>query len=199
MTKRYRISSGNGPSECELAVTKFYNYLSKHYNIDTVSASEGYNKGTYRSVDICTAENLQEFVGSILWVCKSPYRPTHKRKNWFINFVCCDDTEQLYIPTEPDISIQRIHSGGKGGQNVNKVETGIRAVCIPTGDTVTCTDERSQLANRKKAVMKLKKLIEDKKKMSSETASNNTRIESIQIERGNEVAAFEGLEFRRIK
>lgn len=199
MATIYIISSGNGPAECDLAVTKLYNYISKHYDIHTTMTSCGYNNGTYRSVEFYTSDDLSEFVGSVLWICKSPYRPTHKRKNWFINFVCCGDVEEYIEATEKLISIQTIHSGGKGGQNVNKVETGVRAVYMPTGDTVTCTEERSQLVNKKKAILKLKRIIEQKNKTASETASNNARIESIQIERGNEVAAFEGVEFRRIK
>lgn len=59
---------------------------------------------------------------------------------------------------EKDIRIDIFHSGGAGGQNINKVETAVRITHIPTGIAVTCQDERSQLKNRDKA----KKTLEER-------------------------------------
>ena len=64
---------------------------------------------------------------------------------------------------DADIRVDRFHSGGAGGQHVNKVETGIRITHLPTNIAVTCTGERSQLKNRLKAMGVLRARILDMK------------------------------------
>ena len=60
---------------------------------------------------------------------------------------------------EEDVRTDVFLNGGKGGQNVNKVETAIRMTHLPTGVTVTCRDERSQLQNKKRAARMLKEAL----------------------------------------
>ena len=69
--------------------------------------------------------------------------------------------EKVEEINQNDIQIDYFHSDGAGGQNVNKVETGIRASHMPTGITVTCRDERSQLMNKKRALERLQEQVRD--------------------------------------
>nr|GMC54783.1 peptide chain release factor PrfB1, chloroplastic [Ipomoea batatas] len=66
-----------------------------------------------------------------------------------------EDSTDVEIPDE-DLNISFTRAGGKGGQNVNKVETAVRITHIPTGVAVRCTEERTQLANKIKALSRLK-------------------------------------------
>ena len=138
----YQISSGQGPTECELGVAKLLTYLQNNYDVSVIDTSPGYHDGTYRSVRLYTDTDLSEFLGSVQWVCRSPYRPTHKRKNWFIDFsACAVSASEKFDPAQ--VVFDTFRSGGKGGQNVNKVESGVRAIYLPTGQAVVCTEERS--------------------------------------------------------
>ena len=82
---RIQISSGQGPAECELAAELFYRQLQKEIgDIRMVQCVRGSKAKGFSSVIFETEEDMSSLEGSILWVCKSPYRPKHKRKNWYI-------------------------------------------------------------------------------------------------------------------
>ncbi len=107
--------------------------------------------------------------------------------------------EATDIP-ERDLKIEFAKAGGPGGQNVNKRETAVRIVHIPTGISVHATGERSQLQNREKALeiikAKLFKLEEDNRKKMKESMQISKTTE---IEWGNQIRSYVLHPYKMIK
>lgn len=190
-----QISAGQGPEECQIAVGKLFKSLKKEFSdIELISMREGKKRDYFHSVLFETQNDLSFLQGTILWVCKSPIRENHKRKNWFVDVSVIPETEE--ISKEEDYKIEKFHSGGKGGQNVNKVETGIRIIHIPTRIAVVSTEERSQFMNKQKAIKRLQGILSAMEQENVAKQTNQAWKEHYELVRGNPIRVYEGINFK---
>ena len=130
--------------------------------------------------------------GSVLWVAqKNPFRPWHRRKNWFVgvHFIAPMQTQQV---DERQIVYETHRASGPGGQNVNKVETAVRATYLPTGLSVTASDERSQLRNKQLAKERLLMRLAADHETARAQRERDVWMNHNTLERGNPVRKFKG-------
>ena len=199
MKKYIQITAGRGPVECARVVKLVARELLKIIPPLQLTDCEPHNQvdGCFMSITFATEDVIPPSIikgwqGTVLWrSTKNPYRPGHKRSNWFVGVNFFDEVELPQIE-ESDIIYETCRSGGKGGQNVNKVETSVRAIHIPTGLSVKCSDERSQSQNKTLARERLLlKLRQQNDKVVAESRSRQWSNHD-NLERGNPVKKFSG-------
>lgn len=199
MKKYIQLTAGRGPVERARAVALVARELCRsipHLRLVEAEphhdAPDCYMSMTYELTQPVDELTCASWAGTVLWrATTNRFRPNHKRRNWFVGVHFIDALELPEV-REVDIVYETCRSGGKGGQNVNKVETAVRATHRPTGLSVRCSDERSQMQNRRLACERLllRLMMLDEERRRAARAEQWAHHDA--LERGNPVRTFSG-------
>lgn len=202
------ITSGKGPAECCLAVAFTLREIIKEatkkaLKIEVLERVKGIEKNTLLSATVVVnGQNAIDFctnwTGVLQWICESPFRKFHKRKNWFIG-IQRFDKKQFVSWRDHDVIYQTMRASGPGGQHVNKVESAVRAKHLPSGITVVVNESRSQIQNKNEALKRLKMQYEAWQLKQAMLSQQELWEQHHVLERGNPEMVFEGITFKNIK
>lgn len=200
-----QISSGRGPAECGWVVSQVLRMMQAKAEkegllCEVLERVPDREPGTLQSALLSLSGDgadcmLEQWEGTICWHGKSPFRPQHKRANWYVGVSAIPLPEES-ADRSGDICFEPIKASGPGGQHVNNNNTAIRATHNESGLQVVAREERSQERNRKLALARLLALL-DQRLTDQKRAAKHARWDlHNRLERGNPRRVYEGRRFR---
>lgn len=204
-----QLTANTGPEECCLAVRKALSQLlfeckSTGVKTELLEQVDSDMAGNLRSVLLALEGDgavalAGRWRGSVLWICPSPYRLGHRRKNWFIGAEVFEDDASSPGSgklQDKDLHFETLRASGPGGQHVNKTDSAVRATHGPTGLSVKVQTERSQHANKRLARALIVHKLASLESAAASAARNDRWRQHQGVERGNAVRTFWGEGFK---
>jgi peptide chain release factor len=208
MIRWLQVTSGRGPAECCWVVARVVQRIveeavSAELSARVLEAEPGDESATLKSALIAVeGDSVVDFTrrweGVVQWIGNSPFRPHHKRKNWFVGVSGLELPEETAEWSERNLKIERMRASGPGGQHVNKTETAVRITHLPTGLSASAQEERSQHLNRKLATARLFRLLQEREQSAEEQTRQERWLQHNELERGNPIRVYRGTDFRSV-
>jgi len=193
---RILISSGRGPAECRMAVRRAIDLMKGEaevagIGVDVVSVGDSDGHGPASAIAVITGPDADAFAatwtGTALWSAKSPIRPTHKRRNWYVGVFRLPETSTPSKVIESDVKWETMRASGPGGQHVNTTDSAVRARHLPTGIVVVARENRSQHRNRVAALERIAAVIAGRADLERMATDRMAWDSHEKLERGNPV------------
>ncbi len=203
-----QITSGRGPAEAQRAVAHLVRHLLAEAAAAGFTAALLEAEPGPRERD-CLLSALMEIggadeaalrswcaarEGTHRWICRSPFRPDHGRKNWFVGVRRLPEPAEIRLRPE-EVRFEACRASGPGGQHVNRTNSAVRATWVPGGLSVTVSGERSQHQNRRIALSRLQAAVDAKNEGLRHEHEQGAWQGHNELERGRAVGTYRGERF----
>ena len=204
MTVILQISTAQGPAECRIFARFVLAQILREAEqagaaaqvLEETADKHGILSALVRLSGCLADETARRWQGTLQWVCESPLRPRHPRKNWYIGVFRLPENDTEHGETNPtDIVFQACRASGKGGQHVNTTDSAVRATHTPSGISVRVESERSQHANKKRALELLGLKLAARRQADAAGQADAAHKSLYRVERGNPRRVFRGTAF----